>query len=91
MPFGRADVGQPVPREHAFGRHDQIVAIRRDGLEKCLRGRRHIPVKQHLAGRVEDADVHGLSVQIDPAIVTMLAVVESSQLSSCADARVSLR
>jgi hypothetical protein len=32
---------------------------------------------EHLACRVEDADVHGLHMQIDPAIVPMLAVVES--------------
>ena len=37
----------------------------------------HVAVHEHLAGGVEDADVHGLHVEIDPAIVTMLAVVES--------------
>jgi hypothetical protein len=25
--FASADVGEPVPREHAFGGHDKIVAI----------------------------------------------------------------
>src|SRR5207245_247690 len=39
---------------------------------------------QHLAGRVEDADVHGLHVEIDSAIVTVLPVVESHRFSSCA-------
>jgi len=39
---------------------------------------------QHLAGAVEDADVHGLHVAIDSAIVTVLAVVESHRSSSCA-------
>jgi hypothetical protein len=32
---------------------------------------------QHLAGGVEDADVHRLHVKIDSAIVPMLTVVES--------------
>src|SRR3989442_7133500 len=41
---------------------------------------------QHLAGRVEDADVHGLHVQIRSAIVTVLPVVESHRTSSCAAA-----
>src|SRR5437870_6275371 len=42
---------------------------------------------QHLAGGVENADVHGLHVEIDSAIVTVLAVVESHRSSSCAVAR----
>jgi hypothetical protein len=34
-------------------------------------------VHEHLAGRVEDADVHGLHVEVDSARVAMLTVVES--------------
>jgi hypothetical protein len=34
-------------------------------------------VQQHLAGGVEDADVHGFHVEINSAIVPMLSVVES--------------
>ena len=45
------------------------VAVRRDDLEERLRRRRHVAVHEHLAGRVEDADVHGLHVQIDSAVV----------------------
>ena len=89
--FGGADVGEPVPGEHALGRDDQAVAVRRDDLEEGLRRRWHVAVHQHLAGRVEDADVHGLHVEIDPAIVTMLAVVESHRSSSCASRALSLR
>jgi hypothetical protein len=39
---------------------------------------------EHLAGAVEDADVHGLHVEIDSAVVTVLTVVESPRSSSCA-------
>ena len=91
MPFGRAEIGEPVPGEHALGRDDEIVAVRRDGLEEGRRRRRHVPVHEHLAGAVEDADVHGLHVQIDPAIVTVLPVVESHRSSSCAVCALALR
>ena len=76
-PVRGADIGEPVPREHALGRDDQVVSVRRDHLEERLRGRWQIPVQQHLPGRIQDADIHGLDVEIDPAVVTMLAVVES--------------
>jgi hypothetical protein len=76
-PLGGADVREPIPREHAFGRHDQILAVRGDDLEERLRRRLRIAMHEHLAGRVKDADVHRLHVEIDSAIVPMLPVVES--------------
>ena len=36
--FSRADVRQPVPRKHALGRHDQVLAVRLDDLEEGGRG-----------------------------------------------------
>jgi hypothetical protein len=65
------------PREHALDRHDQILPVRGDDLEERLRRRWHIAMHEHLAGRVQDADVHRLHVEIDSAIVAMLTVVES--------------
>src|SRR6267378_8485339 len=82
--FGGADVREPVPREHALGRHDEIVPIRCDDLEERFGRRFYIAVHEHLAGGVENTDVHGLHVEIDSAIVTVLAVVESHRSSSCA-------
>ena len=82
--LGCAPIGEPVPREHALGRHDQIVPVRCDDLEKRLRRRFHVAVHQHLATGVENTDVHGLHVEIDSAIVTVLTVVESHRSSSCA-------
>ena len=37
--------------------------------------------------RLKDANVHGLHVQIDPAVVLVLVVVESHRSSSCANVR----
>ena len=75
--FGGADIREPIPREHALRGDDEILPVRGHHVEQGLRRRRHIAVHEHLAGGVEDAHVHGLHVEIDPAIVTMLAVVES--------------
>jgi hypothetical protein len=82
--FGGADVREPIPGEHALSRDDEIVAVRGDNLEERLRRRFHVAVHQYLAGGVENADVHGLHVEIDSAIVTVLPVVESHRSSSCA-------
>ena len=84
--FGCADIGQPVPREHALGRHGQISAIWPDDLKEGGWRRRDVAVHEHLAGAVENTDVHGLYVQIDPAVVRVLSVVESHRSSSCASA-----
>jgi hypothetical protein len=84
--FGRAHVRQPGPREHALGRHDQTRTVRRDDLEEGDRGRRDVTMDEHLAGAVEHTHVHGLHVPIDPAVIRVLAVVESHRSSSCANA-----
>ena len=85
--LGRAQVGQPVPGEHALGRDDEIGAVRRDRLEECGRGGGDVPVHEHLAGGVEDAEIHRLHVQIEPAVILVLVVVESHRSSSCATLR----
>jgi hypothetical protein len=41
-------------------------------------------VPEHLTRTVDDADVHRLHVQIDPAVIRVLSVVESHLSSSCA-------
>jgi len=71
-PFSGTHIGEPLPGEHAFGRHDEIVAVRGDGLQEHLGIRLDIPVQAHLTSGVEDTDVHRLHVEIDSAIVPML-------------------
>jgi len=72
-----ADIREPVPGEHALGRHDEILAVGGDDLEEGLRIRLDVPVHEHLADPVEDAEVHHVHVEIDSAVVAMLPVVES--------------
>ncbi len=86
--FGRTEIREPVPREHALGRDDEMGAVRRDRLEECGRGGGDVPVHEHLAGGVEDAEIHRLHVQIDPAVILVLVVVESHRSSSCATLRI---
>jgi hypothetical protein len=82
--LGGTHIGEPVPGEHAFGRDDQILSVWPDDLEESSGGGLDVPMYQYLPRRVEDADVLGLHVEIDAAIVTMLTVVESHSLASCA-------
>ncbi len=67
---------------------DQIVAARGDRLQERFGRRLHVAVQKHLAGGVKQADVHGLHVAIDSAVVPMLSVVESHTLSSCVAFRI---
>jgi len=47
-----------------------------DSLEERLRRRPEVAVQQDLARLVEDAQVHGAGVEIDPAVVLVLLRVE---------------
>ena len=60
--LGRAEVREPVPREHTLGGHGEIGTVRPCHFEERRRRGRHVPVHEHLARRVQDADVHRLHV-----------------------------
>jgi len=75
-PLGAAQVGEPVPGEHALDGNHEIFPVRRDSLEERLRGRPEVAVQQDLARLVEDADVHGAGMEIDAAGVLVLLRVE---------------
>jgi len=81
-PLPGAEVRQPVPGEDAFDGDDEAVTVGGHGLEEGLGRRGQVLVDQDLALGVEDADVHRLRVQIDPAPVAMLSVVESHRSPS---------
>ena len=75
--FASAQVGQPVPGEHALDGDDEIVAERHDGLQEGLRSALDVPVEQDLAVLIEDTEVHGLRMQVDSAVVLVVLSVES--------------
>jgi hypothetical protein len=75
--FLGAPIGEPVPGEQAFDRHDDIGPVRRNGSEKGFRVCLHIAMDQGLTALVEDADVHHPGMQVDPAVKWVLRVVKS--------------
>jgi hypothetical protein len=72
-----AEVRQPVPGEHALDGDDEIVSVGLHSLNEGLRTASHILVQQNLTFPVKDAQVHGLGMQIDPAVVGVSLGVES--------------
>ena len=75
-PLPLTQIRQPVPGEHAFGGDDEVVAIGLRGCEKVLRAALPILVEEDLAFPIEDAEVHGLGMQIDSTIMLMRLGVE---------------
>ena len=70
-------VGKPVPRKHTCGGQDDLLTGGRNGFEQRLWGRGHVAVHQGFPGLVENAHVHGASVEIDSAVKRVLGGVES--------------
>ena len=74
----RAEVGEPVPAEDALDANDEVVAIGLDGAEEEFGLRAQVAMQEDLAGLVvEDAEVHGTSVEVDSAVVSMVASVKA--------------
>src|SRR5262249_44493125 len=74
--LGGAEVGQPVPGEHAFAGNDQAVAEGSDGSAQRGGIRCQVVFEDNLTGRVKDADGEGPGVEIDAAVKSVLLVVE---------------
>ena len=75
--FGGAEIGEPVPGEHALDGNDEFFVVRGDSFEKRLRRGPEVLVQPDLAGLVEDADVHRAGVEVDAAVVPVLLGVEA--------------
>ncbi len=56
---------------------DEVLAVGGDGAQEALWLTEEVAVQKHLALPVEDADVHGSRVQVDPAVVLVGLGVES--------------
>jgi hypothetical protein len=77
MPSRRQRVGQPVPGEDALDGDDEVVSVGRDGCEEVLLPAPQVLVENGLPLAVENAQIHGLGVEIDPAVVGVAFRVES--------------
>jgi hypothetical protein len=80
--FPCAEVGEPVPGEHALHRDGEVVAEGGDCLQEDLGVRREVPMNEDLSFLVEHADVHVPRVQVDATVVLVGYVVESHQALS---------
>lgn len=72
-----AKVGKPVPGEHAFGGHREVLAVGAGELQKRLRGGSDVLRGEDVSVPVEHAYVHRAGVKIDAAIVLVTAGIES--------------
>ena len=80
--FLAAEVGEPVPGEDALDADDHIGAVGLDGLQKWSRFGFDVVVQNDFAVAVDDAEVHGVGVQVDATVVLMSFGVKSHWVSS---------
>jgi hypothetical protein len=76
----RAEIGHPVPGEHALDADDQVLAVGCQGVEQDRRVGREIAMQDDLVVPVEHAEVHRTGVQVDAAGVPVGLGVESHPL-----------
>ena len=64
------------PSEHALDCHHQVVPERPHGGQEGFRTALQVAREAHLAGRIQDAQVHLAGVQVDAAVVLVLTGIE---------------
>ena len=75
--LGSAEVGEPIPVEDAFGGNDEIIPIGLDGFEEPGPVAGKVLVKQDVALGVENAQIEGTGMKVDPAVMLMLLGIEA--------------
>ena len=71
------EVGEPVPVEDALRRHDQVLPVGSDGFEEAGPVAGEVLVKQDVALGVQNAQIEGAGVKVDPAVMLMLLGIEA--------------
>ena len=77
-----AQVSKPVPREEACDTEDELLPVRRDGLEERVWASWHMPVPQDRAVPVHATEVHGAGMQITATVKWVLLRGEAPEVSS---------
>lgn len=82
--LGCAEIGQPVPVERRLTADDQVaLLIRSEGAEELVwLARGKVAMQRLVSGVIDDADVHGVGVQIDAAVELVLLLVEPHRVFS---------
>jgi hypothetical protein len=71
-----------VPGEDALDADNQVFAVGGNSFQKRFGPCLHIPVQHDLTVLIQDAEIHGAGVQVDPAVKLVLLGVESHEVSS---------
>ena len=72
-----AEVGEPIPREHALAADDQAGTIRRNGVAKSVGAGGQIGFEDGLAIVIKDVGEHASCVKIDAGVECVGMVVEA--------------
>jgi hypothetical protein len=75
--FASAEIREPVPGEHALDADDEVITERFDGSQEYIRPALHVLVQEDLSVSVQNAEVHGLGMKIDAAVMLVVLGVES--------------
>jgi len=75
--FLATEIGEPVPGKHAFHADYQVVAERRNRLEKVFRRAGNVAMQKHIAFCIQDAEKHFSGMKVDSAVVFVCFRVES--------------
>ena len=78
-----AQIGQPVPGEGAFNSDNKIFPVLFDSSQEYLPVSLYVPMQQHRALVVYDAEIHGFCVQVDSTIIFVLFRVEFHIVPPC--------
>lgn len=81
-PFLGTEISDPISCEHAFHCDDNVLAERVNGFEEYLTVCDNVSVQFDLSCLIQDAEIHFVGVQVDPAIKLVLFGVESHLDSS---------
>jgi hypothetical protein len=77
-----AEVGDPVPREHAFEADDQVIPALGDQFQECLWRGFNVFVNELASGIIENTDVEGTGMQVNSAGISVLLGIESHRVFS---------
>ena len=77
MPVMGTQVSEPVPGAQALDRHDEPFARRGHGFQAGIRVGLPMAMHQDLAALVEEAEIHGTSMQVDAAVKWVLSGIKS--------------
>ena len=70
-----AQVGEPVPGEHALAADDQALAEGGESVEEGIGAGGQVLLEAGLTLGVQDVDVHGPCVQIDAAVESVRLLI----------------